>query len=181
MKLNLGCGGTKLEGWVNIDRNPGYEPDVIADVRQLPFSDGEVEEIFASHILEHFGYEENVLGEWSRVLCPGGRITVIVPDVESVYAAWEENLRWPFGGNVDVRTINGFVFGATAWGGEFLEDADNQTHRQIFLGVMLLERMREYFPDAYEFKLDGVNKIVRGTKPKTPAGVPAHKADGGKA
>lgn len=83
MKLNLGGGSIEIDGWVNIDRKNGQE------AYPLPHADNSVDEIRASHILEHFCYADTqaVLNEWCRVLKPGGRIRVAVPDAEKVARA----------------------------------------------------------------------------------------------
>ena len=36
MKINYGCGETKLEGFVNIDIEESVEPDLVCDVRKAP-------------------------------------------------------------------------------------------------------------------------------------------------
>ncbi|MDY0302067.1 MAG: hypothetical protein RBQ99_10850, partial [Trichlorobacter sp.] len=41
--------------------------------------------LYASHVLEHFDFREelvNVLKEWLRVLVPGGRLYLSVPDMD---------------------------------------------------------------------------------------------------
>lgn len=79
MKLNLGGGNQKIPGFHNVDRLHGQE------AFPLPaYADGSVDEIRASHILEHFGHREvpEVLKEWVRVLKPGGVLRVAVPDFD---------------------------------------------------------------------------------------------------
>ena len=48
------------------------------------FKDGEVDNIIAKHVLEHFEDPLKTLIEWHRVLRPGGKIGVVVPDDEFV-------------------------------------------------------------------------------------------------
>lgn len=57
MKLNIGCGFKKEEGWINIDNDPLVYPDNIVNlgVDVLPFEDNTFDEVKASHILEHIG------------------------------------------------------------------------------------------------------------------------------
>jgi len=56
MKLNLGCGYNKLEGYTNLDSDPACNPDVLCDLEGvLPFEDSSAEEIVMVHILEHLG------------------------------------------------------------------------------------------------------------------------------
>lgn len=80
IKLNIGAGSTVIEGFTPIDRKLGSE------AFPLPYADGSVDEIRASHILEHFtfGDAQKAMEEWSRVLKPGGRIRISVPDVDKV-------------------------------------------------------------------------------------------------
>jgi predicted SAM-dependent methyltransferase len=80
IKLNIGAGSTVIEGFTPIDRKLGSE------AYPLPYADGSVDEIRASHILEHFtfGDAQKAMEEWSRVLKPGGRIRISVPDVDKV-------------------------------------------------------------------------------------------------
>ena len=80
IKLNIGAGATVIEGFTPIDRKLGSE------AYPLPYPDGSISEIRASHILEHFTFGEasKVLAEWTRVLMPGGRMRISVPDVDKV-------------------------------------------------------------------------------------------------
>ena len=45
MKLNLGCGFDKREGFINADHYPACEPDVLMDIEQVPwpFEDNQFE------------------------------------------------------------------------------------------------------------------------------------------
>lgn len=78
IRLNIGAGNTEIPGFTPLDAKRGH------DVRRLDYPDNSVEEIRASHILEHFGHQEvaKVLHEWVRVLRPGGRIRLAVPNFE---------------------------------------------------------------------------------------------------
>lgn len=93
-KLNLGCFTDRRPDYVNIDIDPNVRPDITADVRKLHMlPDNSCSEILASHILEHF-YESEVvpvLREWNRLLVPGGKLVLIVPDVEKVMIKWHKN------------------------------------------------------------------------------------------
>ncbi len=57
--------------------------DIKAMMWDLPFADDSVDEIFTSHALEHIGRGQVVetLTEWRRVIKPGGKITIRVPDL----------------------------------------------------------------------------------------------------
>jgi predicted SAM-dependent methyltransferase len=102
LKLNIGCGTSGIEGWVNIDnsptillsrlpfgrrifRTPEWRGGVRrADVRKrIPFPDSSVSCIYSSHTFEHFTYEESraVALECFRVLRVGGILRIVVPDL----------------------------------------------------------------------------------------------------
>lgn len=86
-RLNLAGRESRIPGFTNIDLTPGPSVDIIGDVSDLKdFSDGSVEEIYASHILEHFPHlkGQTVLREWRRVLRPGASAFISVPDMAIV-------------------------------------------------------------------------------------------------
>ena len=85
LRLNLGCRTRVLDGWKNFDCDPHQGVDVVGDIRNLSaFADNSVAEIMASHCLEHLPHPETLsaLKEWHRVLEPGGKLYVAVPDFE---------------------------------------------------------------------------------------------------
>ena len=78
IRLNLGAGAKPLEGWMNIDHKSGGEAYPLDG-----FADGTVDEVRASHLLEHFAQRDllPVVEEWIRVLKPGGLLRIAVPDM----------------------------------------------------------------------------------------------------
>lgn len=82
IRLDLGAGGNRLQGWTSCDCN-GWCDLEIDLTEPFPFPDDSVAEIYSSHVLEHFLYPQPllaVLAESRRVLQPGGRIRIAVPD-----------------------------------------------------------------------------------------------------
>jgi len=77
LKLNLGAGGVALPGYEAIDIKTGTLAYPLSQ-----YADGSVDEVRASHLLEHYGDAEafDVLTEWVRVLKPGGVMRLAVPD-----------------------------------------------------------------------------------------------------
>lgn len=93
MRLNLGCGKDIREGYVNLDINPLLSGASYCDVTSLSnYKDGEVEEILALDIIEHFPKVKinPILKEWCRVLCPGGKLTIRTPDVDRIFELYQE-------------------------------------------------------------------------------------------
>lgn len=84
LRLNIGAGRMDLPGFTSIDRKTGGE------AYPLEYPDDSVDEIVASHVLEHFSHLEvgKVLENWTAKLKPGGRIRLAVPDFEIVAAQY---------------------------------------------------------------------------------------------
>jgi len=85
MKLNLGSGKKRIEGFTNVDILPwDGNTDILWDLTNVPyrFVTEPVEEIVAIEVLEHISFRDTmkVLKEWYRILKPGGRLVVQVPD-----------------------------------------------------------------------------------------------------
>jgi predicted SAM-dependent methyltransferase len=82
--LNAGCGKRPRQGFVNLDFiwQPGV--DLLWDLNwRLPFADKSLMGIYSEHCLEHLPFDlvtGHVLREFLRVLQPGKRLRIIVPD-----------------------------------------------------------------------------------------------------
>jgi len=109
LKLHLGCGTKKLEGWVNIDSVKACHPDLVHDITQrLPYEDLTADEILAEDLLEHFDKYLRfiVFYEWVRVLKTGGIVRVQVPDFKKILFKY---FKFGFDNFVD------FIFGENLW------------------------------------------------------------------
>lgn len=84
MRIYLGSRNYKPEGYLTVDIDPAHGPDIVADVTDLrQIASGSVTDLCASHILEHLPWPVafKALAEWARVLAPGGRLRLAVPDL----------------------------------------------------------------------------------------------------
>jgi predicted SAM-dependent methyltransferase len=88
--VHLGSGNALLPGWINLDCYPP-PPSSNAEIltldlrRGLPFSNASVVALFSEHFLEHLPFEtvrSVILPEIRRVLEPGGKIRIGVPNGE---------------------------------------------------------------------------------------------------
>ena len=77
LKLNLGCGFDKREGWLNVDNFPECEPDQLLDLEATPWDlpSEAFDHILLKHVLEHVG---GVLAERGR----GRPMPPVVVDAE---------------------------------------------------------------------------------------------------
>lgn len=94
VKLHLGCGDYWFEGYTNIDFNIYAGTDMIFDIRKgLPYQPEVVEIIECYEVIEHLNKHEvnTVLDDWYRVLIPGGRIKISVPDMDGLIALYATN------------------------------------------------------------------------------------------
>ena len=95
IRLNLGCGRVRSNGWINIDRVANF--DVVAHdiTKPLPYGDATVDFVYASHVLEHLDLQEAnaLLLEIHRVLKSSGIVRLVVPDLEEVARSYLEALR----------------------------------------------------------------------------------------
>ena len=91
LKLNLGCGPNRKEGWVNVDL---YDPraDLRLDLREpWPFPADIASHIYSEHVFEHFEFHVEVprfLAEARRILRTGGVFDVVVPDSNPAIKAY---------------------------------------------------------------------------------------------
>ena len=91
MKLHLGCGQRHLEGYLNIDY-PSSEhsvqecsvADQFADIRELKYQSGSIEEVRLHHVFEHFPrpIALALLAGWNTWLSDGGLLRIEVPDFD---------------------------------------------------------------------------------------------------
>lgn len=85
MKLNLGAGNQKIEGYLSVDKYDS-EADISADISYLPFNNNSIDEIVCYQVIEHVPYNlsQQVFDEMYRVLKPGKKAIVETPDIDVV-------------------------------------------------------------------------------------------------
>lgn len=122
MKLNLGSGDIVIPGYENLD---GKRGDTIYP---LPHATGSVDEIRASHVLEHFPHRmtQAVLQDWVRALKPGGVLKIAVPDLTEIAKNYLNGTEQP---------TQGFLMGGQ------VDDADY--HKAVFNADTLSELLRQ--------------------------------------
>ncbi len=105
LKLNLGCGQDKLEGFVNIDRNPKLKPDVLWDLNEFPypFEDQSVDFIQSTNVIEHLYIPLDLFfREMFRILKMNGSMRFTIPNMFCL----QNRIMIPLG--LGIRFLNGW-------------------------------------------------------------------------
>lgn len=118
VRLHLGCGvGTNEKYW------PGFtNHDAEVDIKNLPYGDGEVDEIHLIHVFEHLPRTEidEFLNEWKRVLKPGGLLAMEMPSLDKIAKLISDGATNPhltlFGIFGDVRDEDVLMHHRWCWG-----------------------------------------------------------------
>lgn len=99
LKLDLGCGQMKAEGFVGIDKYPAAGVDEIVDLFSFPWpwADDSVMEVRCSNFFEHIPKELRVrfMEELWRVLKPGHGALIITPHWQHERAYGDFTHEWP--------------------------------------------------------------------------------------
>lgn len=100
IKLDIGCGPNKKEGYVGIDILPfdGKVDHVFnAGTERWPFEDGSVDEAHSSHFVEHLTAPERIhfVNELHRVMKTGAKAAIITPHWCSNRAYGDLTHQWP--------------------------------------------------------------------------------------
>ena len=143
LRLNLGCGHIPKEDYLNVDSRALPDVDIVADISSLPFGPSEVDEIFSSHVLEHFPQEQlrrQLLPYWTSLLKKGGVFVAIVPDADAMIQEYAK-------GDYLYNNLREVLFGAQDYDGDF--------HFNMFVP----EQMKDLFIEA---GLSNFEVIVRG-------------------
>jgi predicted SAM-dependent methyltransferase len=169
MKLHIGGKEVKAD-WkiLNVQRFPGV--DYVGDISNLEqFSDRSVDQVYASHVLEHVAVSEvqRTLAGIYRILKSGGKFMVSVPDLDILCHTFispvaDVNLkfhvmRMMFGGQIDPDDFHYF-----GWNLQFMH---NFLHEAGFSDIRRVDSFG-LFNDTSEYKPYGfpISLNVMATK-----------------
>lgn len=146
MRLNLGCGNNKRQGWVNVDKVAACRPDQIVDLEKLPWpwpSDS-AEEIALDNTLEHLGAATEVylgiMKELYRVCRDGAKVAITVP-----HPRHDHFLDDPT--HVRVVTLGGLELFSQARNREWIAKGSSNTPLGMYLGVDFAVQSMSLLPD----------------------------------
>ena len=98
MKLDLGAGINKKEGFIGVDSRGFPGVDVVADLtKPWPWADETVDEVHCSHMIEHLTAEQRIffVNELYRVMKKGAKATIVTPHWSSTRAYGDLTHQWP--------------------------------------------------------------------------------------
>ena len=87
VKINLGSGHWKFDGWVNVDLNRDSLPQVCANLAAgLPFGSGTADLMHSEDFIDQLELDQarQFLAECHRILKPGGVLRTLTPDLEKL-------------------------------------------------------------------------------------------------
>lgn len=131
VRLHLGCGRLDMPGFVNVDARPYPHVHHLGSVEKLPFiANGAADLVYVSHCLEHIPYGQvtTVLREWHRVLRPGGRLRISVPDFDVLWRSYDLSGR-------DLTVIQPYLMGG--------QDYPQNFHFAVFDARLLRNLLQE--------------------------------------
>lgn len=155
-KLQIGCGGHPLNGWINTnlheDRQSGVLP--LDATQKFPYQNNHFDYVFSEHMIEHIPYKEgmHMLAEIFRTLKPGGVVRITTPDLKFLVDMYQGELtgrreayvRWAtdsFVSDADVYdpifVINNFF---RSWGHLFIYDEETLTRALEMAGFRNIVR-----------------------------------------
>jgi ubiquinone/menaquinone biosynthesis C-methylase UbiE len=108
IRLNIGSGKSYDKDYLNVDINPVFKPDIVADINEITFPDESFIEVSARDCLDHMSpvQTRKLLRFIRKWLKPKGTLVVHLPNldflVKSLYLSENEvhrheALRWLYG------------------------------------------------------------------------------------
>lgn len=146
LKLNIGCGKIKYEGWINIDIDPGA--DLVIDARKgLPFEENSVDIVYNEHFLEHLTFEDSskLLREIYRCLKKGGVVRTATPDLDYIVQKYGEDWKdqdWLQTSHYDFIKTKGNMINTSfrAWEHKYLFNEEDLRNHLLNAGFKFVKK-----------------------------------------
>jgi predicted SAM-dependent methyltransferase len=168
MRLEIGAGERPHPDYdLHVDLLPLPGIGVRCAVDRLPFATGSIDALRANHVLEHQSYEliSETLREWARVLRPGARLDIGVPDARFVATQWVV-------GEIDAAEANHWILGGHSERAAHKGVDDRgvplwiwNAHHTLFDSQSLRSAVEEFFTVEELFTYDIRNLRLHGRKP----------------
>jgi predicted SAM-dependent methyltransferase len=173
-KLHIG-GKVRADGWEVLNALPGPHVDHACNANDLSrFENNSFAAIYASHVVEHFDYRgelQNALKEWLRVLEPGGKLFVSVPDLDILAKLLLQKKELTLNEQFEVMRM---IFGGHVDKYDYHLTGLNEDFMKVFLrnaGYVNIRRVGEFglFNDtsAWKFKDVAISLNMTAEKPRS--------------
>lgn len=115
MKLHVGCGNKFIKGFKHLDLINYSHIDYICNFTDMKgvIDDNSIDEIYCCHALEHiprkynqenkYRHIEDCIQEFFRVLKPGAKLRIAVPNFEAILNHYQKNK--------DIKILYGLIYG----------------------------------------------------------------------
>jgi len=171
IRLDIGCGKNKKEGFIGVDQYAMDGVDKVIDVRKKwPWKDNEVDEVHASHFIEHLTNfndkweRTHFFNEMYRVLRPEGKATLIFPH-------WCSNRYYGDPTHCEPFSEMGFYYLSREWRATQAPHTDKQFNKNGYdcnfectwgfnLRPDLLSRNQEYQMAASSTQKEAIQDII---------------------
>lgn len=152
----MGSGSHPMEGYRNLDYKNGWLGYWLKG-----YGDGTVDEVRASHVLEHFSHHvtRNALNEWVRVLKPGGILKIAVPDFDWIVKAYQNGLR-------DDYRLEHYLFGGQRDALDYHKSFFNEAKLVRLMWDAGLDEVQRWEADANDCSSYQVSLNISGRKPE---------------
>lgn len=132
--VNIGCGSTHMNGWINVDINPKCNPDVLMDVTKDSLCEKfkHAHLVYSEHFIEHIEKEDAIklFRDVYKILVDGGAVRIATIDIEWIlekYLGDWESQRW-LENNKQIKTkgqmLNSIFYG---WGHRYIYNEQDLT------------------------------------------------------
>jgi len=157
VKLNLCCGADIRLDYINIDVRKTHPKVLVMDLEKellTPFPDNSVDEIIARDCIEHISWRrvEDLLRDIYRVLKPGGKIFIQVPDLEAIAKKTFFNPDYCFFELCGWKAISFWVYGA--------QDYGENAHKAGFTIPTLKKLLESIGFEVEDIRNDGGTNII---------------------
>lgn len=154
LRLNLGSGACLIDGYRNIDIKEGGE------AYPLDITDESVDEIRASHLLEHFPHSVtmDVLADWRAKLKPGGCMKIAVPDFRKMAALYVSGVP---------LNVQGYVYGGQDDASDFHRALFDESRLREMMAKVGLERIGEWKSEQQDCAALPISLNLMGYRPLT--------------
>lgn len=153
LRVDLGCGPRKAQGYMGVDICPAPGVDLVANLtRAFPFSDSTVDELRAHDVIEHLPDRLHTMNEIWRVCKPDALVDLLVPSSDGRGAFQDPT-------HVSFWNINSFQYYAVEYPG-YLE----LCRQYGFKGAFSIVALKEYQSPGEVIHVHAVLKVIKASE-----------------